>query len=112
MHLKSYTLEYKLKVVEYVSLYNVSIATKEFNVAKSNIYRWVNNQENLRQGVKDKNKMCRKIHDGRKPILEGRSFILIIRFCVFFNSILTVSNQSLMSFIGKLTFKNRGCRRT
>ena len=69
MHLKSYTLEYKLKVVEYVSLYNVSIATKEFNVAKSNIYRWVNNQENLRQGVKDKNKMCRKIHDGRKPIL-------------------------------------------
>ena len=70
MHLKSYTLEYKLKVVKYTLLNTVAITAKEFNIAKSNIYRWIKYKNSLLREVKTRGKLCRKLHKGRKTILS------------------------------------------
>lgn len=66
--LKSYTLEYKIKVINHFkSQRNYRITSKEFNIPRC--YRWIKKTDMIVNAYSSKTKHKLKMHPGRCPIL-------------------------------------------
>ncbi len=70
---RSYTLEFKLSVVDWIQSTNASIraASKQFGVDRKLIRTWLNSKETLSSALVVHGPNRRKLHRGARPISEA-----------------------------------------
>src|SRR5690606_24089320 len=99
---RSFTVNQKLKIIEFALANNVKEASMQFNIHHSMIYRWLQQKEKFTSVPK----RTRKVGSGRKPLYPKEEGLLANQIKLARQSALPLTWSIIQTFMKQLVSNN------